>query len=75
MTKFQKRLCNELQEGLPICSGPFDDLARYMDSDEKTVLQEIEQLKKLGVIRRISALVNYRALGVASTLAAAHVPE
>ncbi|MHC4603169.1 MAG: siroheme decarboxylase subunit beta [Planctomycetota bacterium] len=75
MTKFQKRLCNELQEGLPICSGPFDDLARYMDSDEKTVLQQIEELKKVGIIRRISALINYRALGMASTLAAAHVPE
>jgi DNA-binding Lrp family transcriptional regulator len=46
-----------------------------MDSDEKTVLQQIEELKKVGIIRRISALINYRALGMASTLAAAHVPE
>jgi len=75
LTTFQKRLCNELQDGLPICSGPFDDLARYMGSDEKTVLQEIEELKKLGVIRRICALINYRALGMASTLVAAHIPE
>jgi DNA-binding Lrp family transcriptional regulator len=75
LTKFQKRLCNELQEGLPVCSEPYDDLARYIDSDEKTVLQEIEKLKKLGVIRRISALINYRALGMASTLVAAHIPE
>jgi DNA-binding Lrp family transcriptional regulator len=75
LTKFQKRLCNELQEGLPICSGPYDDLARYLNSDEETVLREIEQLKKEGVIRRISALINYRVLGMASTLVAAHVPE
>lgn len=75
LTKFQKRLCNELQEGLPVCSEPFDDLARYLNSDEKTVLQEIEELKKVGVIRRISALINYRALGMTSTLAAAHIPE
>ncbi len=75
LTKFQKRLCNELQEGLPICSKPFDDLARYMDSDEKTVLEQIEQLEKLGVIRRICALINYRALGMTSTLVAAHIPE
>jgi len=75
LTRFQKRLCNELQEGLPICSEPFDDLARYLNSDEKTVLEQIEELKKLGVIRRICALINYRALGMASTLAAAHIPE
>ena len=75
LTKFQKRLCNELQVGLPVCSEPFDDLARYLNSDEKTVLQQIEELKKAGVIRRICALINYRALGMTSTLAAAHIPE
>jgi len=75
LTRFQKRLCNELQEGLPICAEPYDDLARYMDSDEKTVLEQIEELEKVGVIRRICALINYRALGMTSTLVAAHIPE
>lgn len=75
LTKFQKRLCNELQDGLPICSEPFDDLAKYLNKDETTLLQQIEQLKKVGVIRRISALINYRALGMTSTLVAAHVPQ
>lgn len=31
-------------------------------------------LKELGIIRRISAFINYRALGRVSTLVAAHVP-
>ena len=75
LTRFQKRLCNELQEGLPICAEPYDALARYMDSDEKTVLEQIEELEKVGVIRRICALINYRALGMTSTLVAAHIPE
>jgi len=75
LTKFQKRLCNALQDGLGICSRPFDDLAKFLNSDEKVVLQEIEQLKKTGIIRRISALINYRALGTTSTLVAAHIPE
>jgi len=64
-----------LQDGLPICSGPFDDLARYLATDEKTLLQQTEELKKLGVIRRIRAVINYRALGMTSTLVAAHVSE
>ena len=63
-----------LQEDLPICWGPFDDLAKYLDTDEKTLLQQIEQLKKLGLVRRFRALINYQALGLISTLVAAHVP-
>ena len=75
LTKLQKQLCNALQEGLPICSRPFDDLAKFLDSDEGKVLREIEELKRAGVIRRICALINYRALGRTSTLVAAHIPE
>ena len=75
LTKFQKQLCNALQEGLPICSRPFDDLAKFLNTDERKVLQEIKELKKAGVIRRICALINYRAGGKTSTLVAAHIPE
>jgi len=75
LTDFQKRLCNVLQEDLPICWEPFDDLAKYLGTDEKTLLQQIEQLKEMGVIRRIYAFINYRSLGMISTLVAAHVPQ
>jgi len=75
LTKLQRQLCNELQKGLPVRSRPFDDLARFLGSDEEAVLQQIAQLKKDGLIRQISALINYRALGKTSTLAAAHVPQ
>jgi DNA-binding Lrp family transcriptional regulator len=68
-------LCNELQKGLPVRSRPFDDLARFLGSDEETILRQIAQLKKDGFIRRISTLINHRALGKTSTLAAAHVPQ
>jgi len=75
LTKLQKRLCNELQDGLPVCARPFDDLARYLESDEETVLREIGRLKKAGVIRRMGALINCQALGLISTLVAAHIAE
>lgn len=75
LTKFQKRLCNTIQEGLPICSEPFADLAKFLNSDEKEVLQQAGELKKAGVIRRIGAVINSRALDMASTLVAAHIPE
>ncbi len=75
LTKFQKKLCNVLQDGLPICARPFDKLAKRLNSDEETVLQETRELKKLAVIRRISAIINYRAAGLSSTLVAAHIPH
>ena len=75
LTKFQKQLCNTLQDGLPICPRPFDDIAKFLNTDEQTVLQQTSELKKTGVIRRIGALINYRALGIISTLVAAHIPK
>ena len=64
-----------LQEDLPICWEPFEDLAKYLGSDEKTLLQQTRQLRELGIVRRISALINYRSLGMISTLVAAYVPQ
>jgi len=75
LTQFQKQLCNILQDGLPLCSKPFADIAVFMHSSETEVLSETAKLKAQGVIRRICALVNHRALGGISTLVAAHVPE
>lgn len=75
LTKFQKQLCNKLQDGLPICEKPFEELAKNLDADEDAVLQKMIRLKQFGVIRRISALINYRALGMTGTLVAAHIPQ
>ena len=75
LTKLQKQLCNALQDGLPICSRPFAEIARELDSDEKTILQQTSELRSAGVIRRIRAVINHRVLGKTSTLVAAHVSE
>jgi DNA-binding Lrp family transcriptional regulator len=64
-----------LQDGLPICRKPYDDLAKYLNNNEETILQEIRWLKESGVIRRICALINSLALGLTGTLVAAHIPE
>jgi DNA-binding Lrp family transcriptional regulator len=75
LTKLQRQLCNALQSGLPVCQRPFAGIAKSLDSDEKKILQEVSELKKTGIIRRICALINYHALGRISTLVAAHVPQ
>jgi DNA-binding Lrp family transcriptional regulator len=60
---------------LPICWRPFAEIAKALNSNESHVLQQSNELSGLGIIRRISAVVNYRALGITSTLVAAHVPQ
>ncbi len=47
----------------------------FLHTNEAKVLGETEKLKTEGVIRRICALINPRALGRVSTLVAAHVAE
>ncbi len=74
LTDFQKRLCNRLQEGLPLSAQPFAEIAKALDSAESEVLQQTRALMDRGIIRRLSAFINHRALGLASTLVTAHVP-
>ena len=74
LTDLQKRLCNRLQEGLPICARPFAEIAKALGSTESEVLQQTRELLKAGLIRRLSVLLNHRALGIASALVTAHVP-
>jgi siroheme decarboxylase len=75
LTELQKRLCNKLQRGLPVCEKPFAFIADDLGADEKTVLEQIDLLKKAGVIRRLGAVINHRALGRTSTLVAANIPS
>ena len=74
LTDFQQKLCNLLQQGLPICDSPFVELAKTLQASEDEVLLQVRKLKELGLIRRICAIVNHRALGWVSTLVTAHVP-
>ena len=75
LTEQQKQLCNLLQQGLLICPRPFREIAKSLNVDEAAVLREVERLRALGVIRRLGAIINYRALGMISTLVAAHIPQ
>ena len=75
LSRFQKKLCNALQQGLPLCRRPFAEIAGELDTDEASVLQETRGLLEAGVIRRVCAVINHRALGMSGTLVTAHVPQ
>jgi DNA-binding Lrp family transcriptional regulator len=75
LSAFDKRLCNELQIGLPIAERPFAIIARILKTSEAKVLERTRTLIKLGVIRRLGVSINWRAIGKASTLVAAHIEQ
>ena len=75
LNKFQKELCNIIQEPLPLCPQPFAIIAEHLSSDEATVISQLQELKSLGIIRRFSVSINYRALGKVAVLVTTSVPD
>jgi len=75
LNKFQKELCNIIQEPLPLRPAPFAVIAERLGSDEATVIEQLQELKSLGIIRRFSGTINYRALGKVAALVTASVPN
>ena len=76
LTAFDKKLLNVLQAGLPISSRPFADLAQGLESDEKTVLSRVKELKAQGYLRRIGPFFDSAKMGYRGTLVALRVkPE
>lgn len=75
LTELQKQLCTLLQQGIPVRSEPFAEIANDLDVSTEQVLDNIRQLKESGIIKRFRAIINHRTLGKASTLVTAHVPE
>jgi len=75
LSDFDKRLCNTLQNGLPLTQRPYDKIAQILKSSETKVLEHTRKLIKLGVIRRLGVSVNWRTIGKESTLVAAHIEQ
>jgi DNA-binding Lrp family transcriptional regulator len=75
LTSQQQRLCDILQEGLPVCSRPFAAIAETLGVSEVSVLIQTVNLRRMGIIRRIGPVFDYRALGRVGVLVTAHVEE
>ena len=73
LTAFDKTLLNLLQAGLPISSRPFAELAEQIGSDENTVLQRLQELKKDGYLRRVGPFFDSHKMGYEGTLVALRV--
>jgi len=74
MDVLDRRLLNELQEGIELVERPYQALADKLGTTEEEVLNRVRALKG-DVIRQISAIFDTRSLGYKSSLVAAKIPE
>ncbi len=72
-SKLEQRLLNEFQQGMPLTSTPYADIASQLGVYETTVLETLKRLQTEGVVSRVGAVFRPNRVG-ASTLAAIAVP-
>lgn len=70
-----RRLLNIIQMSFPLSVEPFKALADELGTTEEEVLNRVQKLKDMGIIRRIGGIFDSRKLGYKSTLCAMKVPE
>jgi DNA-binding Lrp family transcriptional regulator len=72
-SRLEQRLLNEFQQGMPLTSTPYADIAKQLGVYETTVLETLRRLQTEGVVSRVGAVLRPNRVGV-STLAAIAVP-
>jgi DNA-binding Lrp family transcriptional regulator len=65
---------NHLQEGLPVCARPFDDIAAQLDIPVDELLARLQRLLDDKVLSRFGPMYNAESMGGALSLCAMQVP-
>ncbi len=73
LTALDKRILNRIQQGIPFTARPWREIAKGLKVSQALFLKRVDALKKMGIIRRISATFNPRRIGYVSTLVALKV--
>ncbi|MFO8084647.1 MAG: AsnC family transcriptional regulator [Desulfobacterales bacterium] len=75
MDDTNKAILNRIQSDFPITSRPYQTIGNDLGIPEAEVIERLDDLKKMGIIRRIGGNFVPGKLGFVSTLCAARVPE
>lgn len=75
MDAVDKKLINLLQQGFPLSSRPFLELAQALEINEDEVIERVRALKQSGILRRIGAVFSPEKMGMVSTLIALKIPD
>ncbi len=76
MDEIDKTLLKLMQDGIPIVSEPFRQIAEKLALTEDEVIERLENMVKEGAVRRFSASIGHRAIGItANAMCTWNVPE
>ncbi len=73
MDNLDKEILNEIQWTFPLTSQPYHDIAKKFDVSLETVKEKLIRLKKIGILRQLSAIFDTRKLGYKSSLVAMEI--
>ncbi len=68
LAELERRLLMELQYDFPLCSRPFEAVAGRIGVPESKVVSRVRELRELGIIRRVGAVLNYASRGLKAYL-------
>ena len=73
LNKLDRCILDRLQEGIPFVKRPWKKIAEELRIKEEFFLKRIKFIKKMGIVRRISATINPKEIGFSSTLVAVKI--
>ena len=73
MDNLDKEILNEIQWTFPLTPKPFDDIAKKFETTPEIIKERLVNLKKIGVLRQLSAIFDTRRLGYKSSLVAMEI--
>ena len=69
-----RQLLNIIQSAFPLVDEPYLDIGNQLEISEPEVIERTKRLKKMNVVRQISAIFDTRRLGYKTTLVAMRFP-
>ncbi len=73
MDELDKEILNEIQWTFPLVTRPFEAIAKKFETTPEIIKERMNDLKKSGVLRQLSAIFDTRKLGYTSSLVAMEI--
>ena len=75
MDNIDRDIINTLQDGFPICTSPYKQVAQGLNISEQELITRLQKLLKTGVLSRFGPMYHAEQMGGALSLAAVKAPE
>ncbi len=75
MDNIDRNIINTLQDGFPICTSPYKQVAQSLNISEQELLTRLKNLLETGILSRFGPMYHAEQMGGALSLAAIRAPE